>query len=288
MKLFKYLSSQRIDLLTNCRIRYTQPGAFNDPFEVKPHIENITDDNSAEQKVDEILSEVVRKTYERFPKETRASIPFDVILGIATQYRESRRGQFGSILSQFTPMLRQLMNEKFNELLGILSLTEKPDNLLMWSHYAESHTGFVIGFDSAHKYFDERKSPKDEFRHLRKVEYREARTSAPLTAMDGIDVFLVKSRDWEYEQEWRIMRPLEDAVETIDRELFPICLFEFPPDAMTDVILGSRMLDAHRIVIKQILRDIQEFSHVKIFNAVPDEREFVLKLTKDSAWPASH
>jgi hypothetical protein len=34
---------------------------------------------------------------------------------------------------------------------GILSLTEKHDNLLMWAHYAGEHTGFVIEFDSSHE-----------------------------------------------------------------------------------------------------------------------------------------
>lgn len=30
---------------------------------------------------------------------------------------------------------------------GIYSLTSKSDNLLMWSHYADSHKGFCVGFD---------------------------------------------------------------------------------------------------------------------------------------------
>src|ERR1035437_8762048 len=46
--------------------------------------------------------------------------------------------------------------EKFNETnradidktFGIISLTPKPLNYLMWSHYADSHRGFCIGFDS--------------------------------------------------------------------------------------------------------------------------------------------
>jgi hypothetical protein len=29
---------------------------------------------------------------------------------------------------------------------GILSLTERPDNLLMWGHYASSHTGICLEF----------------------------------------------------------------------------------------------------------------------------------------------
>ncbi|EPJ44297.1 MAG: hypothetical protein OFPII_35920 [Osedax symbiont Rs1] len=46
------------------------------------------------------------------------------------------------------------------DMYGILSMTERIDNLLMWSHYADSHTGFVIGFDPSHDFFDGTKSNK--------------------------------------------------------------------------------------------------------------------------------
>jgi hypothetical protein len=37
---------------------------------------------------------------------------------------------------------------------GILSLTEKRDNLLMWAHCAAQHTGYFIGFDTTHEYWN--------------------------------------------------------------------------------------------------------------------------------------
>ena len=33
--------------------------------------------------------------------------------------------------------------------MGVLCLTERPDNHMMWVNYARNHTGFVIGFDLA-------------------------------------------------------------------------------------------------------------------------------------------
>lgn len=35
--------------------------------------------------------------------------------------------------------------DRVNKCLGILSLSRTFTNLLMWSHYANNHTGFVIG-----------------------------------------------------------------------------------------------------------------------------------------------
>lgn len=37
-----------------------------------------------------------------------------------------------------------LFADRMNDLIGLLCLTEKPDNLLMWAHYADSHAGFVV------------------------------------------------------------------------------------------------------------------------------------------------
>ena len=37
MVFYKYVSVERIDILQNRLIRFTQPNAMNDPFEAKPH-----------------------------------------------------------------------------------------------------------------------------------------------------------------------------------------------------------------------------------------------------------
>ena len=40
MVLYKYLTPARLDVLEGRRIRFTQPAAFNDPFEFRPCIES--------------------------------------------------------------------------------------------------------------------------------------------------------------------------------------------------------------------------------------------------------
>jgi Protein of unknown function (DUF2971) len=50
--------------------------------------------------------------------------------------------------------------------LGVLCLTERPDNHLMWVHYAHNHTGFVLGFDAHAPFF------REDQRVLRKVVYQ--------------------------------------------------------------------------------------------------------------------
>jgi hypothetical protein len=40
MILYKYLHPDRIDVLTQKMVRFTQPGDFNDPFEFRPYIQS--------------------------------------------------------------------------------------------------------------------------------------------------------------------------------------------------------------------------------------------------------
>ncbi len=44
--------------------------------------------------------------------------------------------------------------EKWNSIIGLLSLSSVPDNILMWSHYSNNHTGFVIGLDTNSLFHD--------------------------------------------------------------------------------------------------------------------------------------
>lgn len=278
MILYKYLDPERIDVLQNGLVRFTQPGAFNDPFEVKPYINKISQANRIEQTIDNILPEEVARIYEELPLEVKITISYESVLEIAQSRRQALRGQFTNIVNTFTPLLRNTMEVKFNELIGIFSLTEKPNNLLMWSHYARAHEGLVLGFDSAHEYFDQRKAKTDEFKHLRKVEYRLNRPNAPLADLGGVDVFLVKSKEWEYEQEWRIMRPLADAFRVIPDEPYKIYLYQYPLEAVAEVILGSRMNEVSINVITALLNERKEFSNVSLKQAVPSENQFKIEI----------
>ena len=44
MILYKYLQPARLDVLKHRRIRFTQPGDFNDPFEFRPRIKEAASD----------------------------------------------------------------------------------------------------------------------------------------------------------------------------------------------------------------------------------------------------
>ncbi|SMC89246.1 DUF2971 domain-containing protein [Sporomusa malonica] len=274
MMLYKYLAPERIDVLQKCLLRYTQPGAFNDPFEVTPYVSKLAEKREAQSMLEKAAPEAIRQVYQESPPEFRAIISYETFCELAKQKIAGSSDLIFGMIEIFTPIIRQLFAGKFNEMLGILSLSEKPDNLLMWAHYSGCHEGYVIGFDSEHPYFHDKQDPKDDLGHLRKVEYRETRAVTPVIDPAGVEVFLVKSSQWAYEQEWRIVRPLQDAQGIIEAEPFSIHLFQFPGAAVREVILGCRMHEEKKRDTISLISSEPHFQHVRILQADPDEMEF--------------
>ncbi len=118
---------------------------------------------------------------------------------------------------------------------GILSLTERPDNLLMWAHYSSSHTGVCLEFEvSTHELFFGRAQP---------VIYSNTRPKFNPRGTEEENVegaLLTKSIEWAYEREWRI----------IDH-LVGVANFPFDSSLLKGIIFGARVSDSDRTQIKE-------------------------------------
>jgi hypothetical protein len=72
LMLFKYLRPERIDVLDRLELRFTQPGALNDPFELRPRFDSLVAEadilpHLSAMPVD--FSLIPRQAYEILPKE---------------------------------------------------------------------------------------------------------------------------------------------------------------------------------------------------------------------------
>lgn len=183
--------------------------------------------------------------------------------------------------------VKEIMLAMMGAGVGVLSLTEKPDNLLMWAHYAAEHTGYVIGFDTTQKYWnnfgDERGN--SHVGVLRKVDYSEHRPApAHLAAVSLVEMYFTKSHEWEYEQEWRVFRNVQEADHFIELEGdLPICLFNVPKDSVRQVIIGCRAPEEFQDSIIEIMKTTPEFATTEVLNAAIDDAEF--KLNFGRIWP---
>jgi hypothetical protein len=225
--LYKFVNTEGLRRILGGSIRFTQPGAFNDPFELLP--------------------EIVMPIGET---ERRINVQFD-ILG---KRRSPPVGEVDAIPDghcSSDPTSRDIVNQ-LNSLIGFFCLSKNSDSLLMWSHYADQYAGAVVEFDASHEFFA---NPIEiEYRALRpKKALGMYLTGEPLPLAE----LCLKSIQWEYESEVRIVRCLDDCkpVGHDDPRGFPIFTQTIPPDAIRSVILGERMPHEAMREIYELLKD---------------------------------
>ncbi|GGQ32381.1 DUF2971 domain-containing protein [Shewanella litoralis] len=277
--LYKYLDPDRINILESGLIRFTQPSDFNDPFEFKPVASTLASKAEIDKYVDQYMDEILQVELKKYPLEVRTLIPLKQLKLITRQLYSQNLPEIEKKLVEMGSATTQLFSDKSNELIGVLSLTENNSNLLMWSHYARSHKGFCVGFDKKSDFFNQTRSRKDEFYHLRKVEYCKDRPISRLTQLSGVELLLIKSEAWQYEQEWRMCAALTDSSSsfTTDENPLPIHLFEFPKTAVKEIILGACISQDNKDKLLGIIKTNEEYNHVAVKQAIISSKQFKLE-----------
>ncbi|WP_176058976.1 DUF2971 domain-containing protein [Paraburkholderia sp. BCC1876] len=224
--LHKYVNISTLRRILGGSIRITQPGAFNDPFELLPEI--IVRADQGEEQVSfsfDILA-------------PRRANPLEAVVQLAD----------GQVASDITS--RHILDE-LNRQVGILCLSRSPNSILMWSHYADQYQGAVISFDADHKFFIGQIP----------VEYVDGRPKKHIDSYKSEPVPLAelcaKSTEWKYEEEVRIIRALQDCkkAECTDTRGFPVLTVDVPQEAIVTVALGERTPVAEQKEVYQLLRE---------------------------------
>ena len=284
MIFYKYLPPERIDILQNRLIRFTQPNALNDPFEARPNFHALaTREGFASAFADTIRQAPLIWEHCRLVTQTNLDQrAFTDKVERDSYYAEQVYNNLG--LSNLHTYARKRTYDLCN-VVGILSLSETPDNLLMWSHYAEEHTGFVLMFDSSHDFFKGEISLPG-FAKPEPVQYKSER---PCTTVEEVivkkatvpTIFLTKGSDWQYEKEWRYLKFLNDADERHgEPNTPPVELFRLPPKCIKGVILGCGSSKELKDTIVALQRDDPEFEHLQIQQAGASAKHYQLVIKK--------
>ncbi|MDF5775416.1 DUF2971 domain-containing protein [Pseudomonas syringae] len=247
-KLYKYVPSARVDIVQNLTIRFTQPSALNDPFEFNLLFsEAISTQQLREHYERADKHELIMEAISRLPDDQKALLallPSEKLLQMLEQFNliifnsEQIDDIHKAYIAPLTPKLKKEIYEGLNKTIGILSLSATPVSPPMWANYAENSTGFVLEFDTAHSFFNGRRSDKDEFYYLREVIYADRQPSATMMDMP-FDTFVLKSRSWEYEQEWRMLLPLDTACKKFTTPSGDdVSLFSVPATSISKIIIG--------------------------------------------------
>lgn len=281
MSLYKYVPPERLDVLRNLCIRFTQPGAQNDPFEFRPLVSRFRRSEVARQKLSEqwdkqfpdAVGQLNSNTQIRL-KEFMRKFP----AGVAS-VRELRLAEADK---QSDPAIRENIFQELNRRVGILSLSEVPDSFLLWWRYASGQNGFVYEFDDKHPWFWAKTEEKDDTHELRKVNYVDVPSSQYLSELTAFEVLYSKRKNWEYEREWRIMRPLVEGWQPRANE--ETYLFRIPPPALTRVIVGASATEDSIDELLGILKSNPDLEHIRVGCAhhIPSDCKVDLEF-----WPGS-
>ena len=253
--LYKYVTARVAKLvLTSRMIRFTQPGVMNDLYECKPEIVGLLPKGHFVERGAREIGAYLGWLRGRELGNPLTMVDFSV-------FRERERklidSTFDTVMIEKNRELPDDVAAFFNERIGILCLTDCRDQQAMWAHYADLNQGVVIGLDTSHGFFDTRDGPADMFRHLRRVEYTDSVPALTYQElMASADFMYLKTNDWEYEREWRLIRPLsraEKREEDPDRPGFPRYYYRIPEQCFLEVILGRRMSEKDRAEIVAVL-----------------------------------
>ncbi|NNB51406.1 DUF2971 domain-containing protein [Pseudomonas fragi] len=194
---------------------------------------------------------------------------------------ESCRIRFTQLLSLNDPFEHCLLigrheyalsEKESGDITRFVSLSRNNSNLLMWSHYADSHKGFCIGFTKNDNYFKKALS----------VRYRRFRSSfngADMNITKSINITkqiaLEKAIDWAYEEEERLfiddvkLDALKGGTDVWGRD---ILLNSFPRQSISAIYLGLRASSELEFAVTQAV--MKHELNIQIFKARRSTSEF--------------
>ena len=226
----KYLEQ----LLLENNIWFSCPLKFNDPFDCKIPVYL----KGTEKDKIQFMEELLRENYGRRDRRWRAK-------------RIVKEKGFDTIS---TMVLKNMMSD-----ISVLCLSATCSDILMFSHYTDGHRGFCLQFEV-------RKDPSLSI--AKKVSYGKSNRYPRLNRLTDSSeklfkgVLLVKSREWKYEQEYRVL---------IDKEAG---YRRFESASLTGIILGCEMIDRHKRLILECLEKRKD--HVDIYRASRNPHFFKL------------
>lgn len=258
---FRHFANEvHLRILTDDEIFFSSARHFNDPFDCRVPIRY---DQGTR---DEIVAYWSRFLANEFPQATQPQRQ-----RMAEEIFDSGRFRTPEGLETATRLSEQFGTTR----MGIFSLSPNYRNILMWSHYSISHSGFAVGFltQDLRNLSLSYTAATRQIMLLHRVNYSKqypllnAYRNSNQERMEG--QLLTKADNWDYEDEYRIL--LQDAADTAIR---------IPYDLVSRVILGCQVTDTDKNRMIAILRNRRD--KPTLFQAVKADRLFALDFRRVS------
>lgn len=215
----EYLERILIDL----RLYHALPQQLNDPFECKPHWywpENVTEVKGLRKE----LYNIARRQGESKKRAEK----------YASKSMLNRK--------ETEEALQKIIIQNYQKI-RVCSFSISNTNILLWSHYANSHKGLCIAFDANTLPFAgcQKVNYQDEYPYLEFPILGDERWFKPV---------LTKSSSWAYEDEYRsILYPNAENQHPNNTESY-----FFDPESITDIYLGSEVSTPNEEFVSSLIQ----------------------------------
>lgn len=228
-------------------IYFPKPLSFNDPFDCRPSFNLEASDKEMISYYEGLLAKYApHLNRQQRRREAKSKI---------VDWKRSPNN------SETVDRITIMHTQQITEEIGVLCLSIMRDDILMWSHYADSHRGICLEFDGHFDFFAHAQEVKYPAVRPRINPFRQNRNEMMEAAL------LSKSNHWEYEQEWRLIQYTKGPG-----------VYNFPPEALTGVIFGAHIShkDRDKVIRWISARELP----VKLYSSSPCGSTFSLNISE--------
>jgi hypothetical protein len=287
-RFFKYASAKTaVAILASSAVRYSSPLLFNDPFDVQSGLHFRFDMHSLPERLFARMEALVMA--DATPAFAEPDQPWPRVITFMREKKSSHGFPRDELRQACLPLFTHLKEEfvryhtqyqqmwiDFLPRLRVFSVAEEKDSLLMWSHYAEHHTGVVLEF----LVLPEEDNPlcvaepvvyspivPSPFAEDHLLDFIVGLKRLELDAL-CLQYARVKSDVWKYEKEWRVW----DILPQREAELHS----DYPlrPRELAGVYLGCRIDRPMKETILSML--IDKYPQAAVYQASKSSDAFAL------------
>jgi len=211
------------DILINSHLWFSNPKSFNDPFDCQIVSDTQNTVNEIKTFLERDSSEISAKKRKAIAKGWRNK-PFD-----------------------WHELVNTSISSKINSY-GVCCFAGSNDNILMWSHYTDSHKGICIKFDLLADLNFFLLPLKIKYKKDYQI-YNHLKDSTKIIEC----LFQTKSECWSYENEFRVIKPEKGN-------------YKFHKSALVEICFGCNTTYENIQEFKALLNE-NNFNHVKLTKA---------------------
>ena len=247
-----YTSENHQNLLFKNELFFSSPKEFNDPLDCRIPVKMDLLDSS--EKIEEFANIILEKSL-KLIKENNQN-PEELKRDFINRLKTNLKGEqdfFNKVHFHFIDFRT-----------GVISFSKEWNSTLMWSHYGDYHKGICYGLDANSL----KNSGGYEFGGLIDYPIKFPEIN-PLKINDDETIYIQlgnKSKEWEYEKEYRIIKFFNNPIEPSD----PLRKFYFKDGGIKEIILGTNFPD-------EKVKEIQEISlkkNIQLFKAIKKDWDF--------------